>query len=123
MEKILNRRLVTTGLALYERKSLGVLEKILNRRLVTAGLALYERKSNGSYVVSGFNVQFLEVDNGEQGLVITEGKVHINGYEIELPHDLRVRFPEDPDIDEQEMKQNAAIVDGELTLPIGADIC
>ena len=47
-------------------------------------------------------MRFLEVDNGEQVFVITEGKVHVNGYEIELPHGLRVRFPEDPDIDDIE---------------------
>ena len=69
---------------------------------VTAGLARYDREANGSYVVSGFKVRFLEVDNGEQVFVITEGKAHVNGYEIELPHGLRVRFAEDPDIDEIE---------------------
>ena len=42
------------------------------------------------------------MDNGEQIFVITEGKAHVNGYEIELPHGLRVCFEEDPDIDEIE---------------------
>lgn len=69
---------------------------------VTAGLARYDREANGSYVVSGFKVRFLEVDNGEQVFVITEGKAHVNGYEIELPHGLRVRFAVDPDIDDIE---------------------
>ena len=30
--------------------------------------------------------------------MISEGKAHIDGFEIELPHSLRVRFPVDPDI-------------------------
>ncbi len=65
---------------------------------ITAGLARYDRDSNGSYVVSGLKVRFLENDNSEQIFVIAEGKAHVNGFEIELSYGLRVRFPEDPDI-------------------------
>lgn len=73
---------------------------------VTAGLARYDRESNGSYVVSGFKVQYANIDDSgqmsQQVFVISEGKAHVNGYEIGFPHGLRVRFPEDPDIAEIE---------------------
>ncbi len=65
---------------------------------VNAALARYDRESNGSYVVSGLDVMYLQTDNNEQVFVINEGKAHIDGFEIELPHSLRVRFAFDPDI-------------------------
>ncbi|MDA0910760.1 MAG: DUF4815 domain-containing protein [Proteobacteria bacterium] len=37
-------------------------------------------------------------DNNEQVFVINEGKAHVDGFKIELPHSLRVRFAFDPDI-------------------------
>jgi hypothetical protein len=41
---------------------------------------------------------YLQTDNNEQVFVINEGKAHVDGFEIELPHSLRVRFAFDPDI-------------------------
>lgn len=71
---------------------------------LTAALARYDREAHASYVVNGFKVRFLELDTetNEQVFVITEGKAHVNGFEIELPHGLRLRFPNDPDIAEIE---------------------
>lgn len=80
---------------------------------VTAGLARYDRDSNGSYVVSGLKVRFLESDNGEQVFVIAEGKAHVNGFEIELSYGLRVRFPEDPDIATIESEPHTFQPDGQ----------
>ena len=65
---------------------------------VNSALARYDRESNGSYVVKGFKVWFLNNANGEQTFVIDDGKAHVDGYEIELPHSLRSRFPIDPDL-------------------------
>ncbi|MBD0392231.1 DUF4815 domain-containing protein, partial [Wolbachia endosymbiont of Pentalonia nigronervosa] len=70
--------------------------------IVTTALARYDREANGSYVVDGLEVMFLQRESqmGErkQVFVINEGKAHVDGYEIELPHSLRVYFDEDPDI-------------------------
>lgn len=72
--------------------------------VVTTALARYDREANGSYVVNGLEVMFLHTEEGKgesgkkQVFVINEGKAHVDGYEIELPHSLRVYFDEDPDI-------------------------
>ncbi|APR98562.1 DUF4815 domain-containing protein [Wolbachia endosymbiont of Folsomia candida] len=73
--------------------------------LVTTALARYDREANGSYVVEGLEVMFLHTEDEEgekngkkQVFVVNEGKAHVDGYEIELPHSLRVYFDEDPDI-------------------------
>ncbi|MFP3023078.1 MAG: DUF4815 domain-containing protein, partial [Wolbachia sp.] len=50
---------------------------------------------------NGLEVMFLQKEEGEGGkkiFVINEGKAHVDGYEIELPHSIRVSFDEDPDI-------------------------
>ncbi|APR98690.1 DUF4815 domain-containing protein [Wolbachia endosymbiont of Folsomia candida] len=70
--------------------------------LVTTALARYDREANGSYVVEGLEVMFLHTEEKEsqkkQVFVVNEGKAHVDGYEIELPHSLRAYFDEDPDI-------------------------
>ncbi len=69
--------------------------------IVTTALARYDKEANGSYVVNGLEVMFLQKEEGEKGaktFVINEGKAHVDGYEIELPHSIRVYFDEDPDI-------------------------
>lgn len=80
---------------------------------LTAALARYDREAHESYVVNGFKVRFLETDTdtNEQVFVITEGKAHVNGFEIELPHGLRLRFPVDPDIDEIESEPHTFVGD------------
>ncbi|WP_159077670.1 DUF4815 domain-containing protein, partial [Wolbachia endosymbiont of Bemisia tabaci] len=75
--------------------------------IVTTALARYDKEANGSYVVNGLEVMFLhKEEKGEEGVkkgkkeifVINEGKAHVDGYEIELPHSIRISFDEDPDI-------------------------
>ncbi len=39
-----------------------------------------------------------EEEGKRQVFVINEGKAHVDGYEIELPHSIRIYFDEDPDI-------------------------
>lgn len=66
---------------------------------VSAALARYDNESNGSYVVRGMNVTCLNSSGSDQVFTINEGKAHVDGYEIELAHSLRVRF--DNEIDTQ----------------------
>ncbi|MBA8757831.1 DUF4815 domain-containing protein [Wolbachia pipientis] len=67
--------------------------------IVTTALARYDKEANGSYVVNGLEVMFLQRDEkGKKIFVINEGKAHVDGYEIELPHSIRVSFNEDPNI-------------------------
>lgn len=66
---------------------------------VSAALARYDNESNGSYVVRGMNVMCLNSSSDNQIFTIGEGKAHVEGYEIELAHSLRVRF--DNEIDTQ----------------------
>jgi hypothetical protein len=69
---------------------------------VQTAIARYDRESNGSYVVTGLGVTYLKTENNEQTFVIAEGKAHVDGYELELSHSLRVRLQENPDIQEIE---------------------
>ncbi len=70
--------------------------------IVTTALARYDKEANGSYVVNGLEVMCLQREEGDEKgkktFVINEGKAHVDGYEIELPHSIRVSFDEDPDI-------------------------
>ncbi|WP_341819755.1 DUF4815 domain-containing protein [Wolbachia endosymbiont (group A) of Brachyopa scutellaris] len=66
--------------------------------IVTTALARYDKEANGSYVVNGLEVMFLHKEGGKEVFVINEGKAHVDGYEIELPHSIRVSFDEDPNI-------------------------
>ncbi|WP_265030404.1 DUF4815 domain-containing protein [Wolbachia endosymbiont (group B) of Athalia cordata] len=71
--------------------------------IVTTALARYDKEANGSYVVNGLEVICLQREEGDEKgkkkiFVINEGKAHVDGYEIELPHSIRVSFDEDPDI-------------------------
>ncbi|MFP3030803.1 MAG: DUF4815 domain-containing protein, partial [Wolbachia sp.] len=67
--------------------------------IVTTALARYDKEANGSYVVNGLEVMFLQRDEkGGEIFVINEGKAHVDGYEIELPHSICISFDEDPDI-------------------------
>ncbi|WP_264953864.1 DUF4815 domain-containing protein [Wolbachia endosymbiont (group A) of Endotricha flammealis] len=68
--------------------------------IVTTALARYDKEANGSYVVNGLEVMFLqkEEEGKKQVFVINEGKAHVDGYEIELPHSIRVSFDQDPNI-------------------------
>lgn len=86
---------------------------------VNSALARYDRESNGSYVVNGLKVRFLTNDNGEQVFVIDDGKAHVDGYEIELPHSLRSRFDIDPDLQAVESEPHTFQADENGEMIIG----
>lgn len=67
---------------------------------VQVALARYDREANGSYVVSGLGVRFLERDStaGEQVFVLSSGVANVLGYKVNLLQDLRARFAADPDL-------------------------
>ena len=67
---------------------------------VTVALARYDRESNGSYVVDGLRVLFLEQDQALQYFTISEGKAHVDGLEISLQAAIRKSFAIDPDLQE-----------------------
>lgn len=49
---------------------------------VTAGLARYDRESNGSYITSGYRLSYLHTKGKLQHYTFSEGKAHVEGYEI-----------------------------------------
>ena len=53
--------------------------------------ARYDRHANGHYVVEGLNVTALaSIESGKQTYSISEGIAHINGYEAEIGHSVRL---------------------------------
>lgn len=65
---------------------------------VTAGLARYDRESNGSYIVDGLRTTFIEqLDDGRQVFSLSEGKAHVDGFEVALPAAQRLIYDFDPD--------------------------
>ena len=65
---------------------------------VSTALARYDNESNGSYVVNGMEVTCLSADNEEQIFSVNEGKAHVNGQEVGLPHSARSVFQNEYDI-------------------------
>ena len=65
---------------------------------VNVALARYDRESNGSYIVSGLSVKAQSDVNDQQVFVLNEGKAHVDGYEIELPHSVRLTYAKNPDL-------------------------
>ncbi|GHS92985.1 hypothetical protein AGMMS49949_05730 [Alphaproteobacteria bacterium] len=79
---------------------------------VKVALARYDRESNGSYIVRGFDVKYQNITNEQQIFVLNEGKAHlsgvplrrslkglrVDGYEIELPHSVRLKYNLNPDL-------------------------
>ena len=66
---------------------------------VTTAIARYDREANGgSYLVDGLSVLYRKTENDQQVFNITEGKAHIDGFEISLPASLRKSFVLDPDL-------------------------
>jgi hypothetical protein len=79
---------------------------------VNAALARYDNESNGSYLVRGMGVTCLSSSGTEQVFTINDGKAHVNGYEIELAHSLRVRF--DNEIDLQTVNSDPYLFEGDF---------
>lgn len=69
---------------------------------VTVALARYDRESNGSYIVRGFDVKYQETTENQQIFILNEGKAHVDGYEIELPHSVRLQYALNPDLSKVE---------------------
>ena len=65
---------------------------------VSTALARYDNESNGSYVVNGMEVTCLTADDEEQIFSVNEGKAHVNGQEVGLPHSTRSVFQNEYDI-------------------------
>jgi hypothetical protein len=85
--------------AVYNVESGVLVQKALAPQMdsVSTALARYDNESNGSYLVRGMNVTCLASSDTEQIFTINEGKAHVNGYEIELAHSLRVRLDNETD--------------------------
>ncbi|WP_337843574.1 DUF4815 domain-containing protein [Rheinheimera sp.] len=89
---------------------------------VTAAIARYDREANGgSYLVHGLEVLFRGEGGGLQVFNITEGKAHIEGFEIELPASLRKEFALDPDLQLIESEPNVFTPDGNGKMRIETD--
>ena len=65
---------------------------------VSTALARYDNESNGSYVVNGMEVTCLMADDEEQIFSVNEGKAHVNGQEVGLPHSSRSVFQNEYDV-------------------------
>lgn len=61
---------------------------------VTSALARYDRESNGSYIVNGLQVSYLHTKDHIQSYSLSEGKAHVEGFEVSLPHAIRLNYPE-----------------------------
>ena len=67
---------------------------------VSSALARYDNESNGSYVVNGMEVTCLSTSDQDQTQTfsVNEGKAHVNGQEVGLPHSTRYVFDNEYDI-------------------------
>ncbi|WP_047308781.1 DUF4815 domain-containing protein [Rhodopseudomonas palustris] len=61
-------------------------------------LARYDREAHGGYIVDGFRVQALGLDNGKQVFTISEGTINVYGYKRTRPASYRLRVDEEPEI-------------------------
>jgi hypothetical protein len=77
-----------------------------------SAIARYDNESNGSYLVRGMNITCLDATEDNQLFTVNEGKAHVNGYEIELAHSLRVRF--DNEIDLQTVNSDPYLFEGDF---------
>ena len=69
---------------------------------VSTTLARYDDESNGSYIVNGMIVTCLSSSDTEQMFSISEGKAHVNGYEVGLNTSLRSIFNNEIDLQQVE---------------------
>jgi len=89
---------------------------------VTSAIARYDREANGgSYLVDGLAVLFRSEADAEQTFNITEGKAHIDGFEISLPASLRKSFAVDPDLQLIESEPVTFVPDAEDQMRIDTD--
>jgi len=68
---------------------------------VTTALARYDRESNGSFIVQGLSTVFVEsLNDGSQVFSLSEGKAHVNGFEVQLEASIRLIYAQDADLQE-----------------------
>jgi len=80
---------------------------------VAEALRRYDRaQSGGTYVVTGLGIQGLSVINGQQIYSLSEGKAHVDGFEIEKPTASRLALPSDPDLLLIEAEPHTFLPDG-----------
>ncbi|MGX9427980.1 DUF4815 domain-containing protein [Bradyrhizobium sp. LeoA1S1] len=61
-------------------------------------LARYDREAHGGYVVEGFQVKALGLENGKQVFSVSEGTINVYGYKRTRPASYRLRVDEEPEI-------------------------
>ncbi|MCY7295102.1 DUF4815 domain-containing protein [Alteromonas sp. a30] len=89
---------------------------------VTSAIARYDREANGgSYLVDGLGVLFRNQENAMQTFNITEGKAHIDGFEIALPASIRKSFAVDPDLQLIESEPVTFVPDAQQQMRIDTD--
>jgi len=61
-------------------------------------LARYDREAHGGYVVEGFKVQAIGLENGKQVFTVSEGTINVYGYKRTRPASYRLRVDEEPEV-------------------------
>ncbi len=61
-------------------------------------LARYDREAHGGYVVEGFRVQALGLENAKQVFTVSEGTINVYGYKRTRPASYRLRVDEEPEV-------------------------
>ncbi|WNV10093.1 DUF4815 domain-containing protein [Tardiphaga sp. 709] len=61
-------------------------------------LARYDREAHGGYVVEGFKVQALGLENAKQVFTVSEGTINVYGYKRTRPASYRLRVDEEPEV-------------------------
>ncbi len=85
---------------------------------VNAALARYDREANGHYVVSGWQVIPLGLENGNQIFSITEGTINVWGNKLTRDAALRLSEPEAPDLHEVESEPHVIPSDADSKVQI-----
>ncbi|MFT4927521.1 MAG: hypothetical protein ACI8WB_003632 [Phenylobacterium sp.] len=80
---------------------------------ITVALARYDKESNGSYVVNGLRALFLTQDINDQHFTLSEGKAHVDGFEISLKSAVRKSFVGDPDLQSVDSESHQFRGDGD----------
>ncbi len=62
---------------------------------MTSAMARYDREANGGmYIVDGLTLSYLGTEEHLQSYSLSEGKAHVEGFEVSLPHAIRLTYPE-----------------------------
>lgn len=87
---------------------------------VTVGLARYDREANGSYIVDGLRTTFIEQLDGRMVFSLSEGKAHVDGFEVGLPAARRLIYEADFDTQMIESEPHRFVPDanGQMVITI-----